>query len=105
MSNCYCHPGRAGGSPLPLAQTDQRPEIEKKCLEALRKAAEIGTMDPDDVNREISMTQVETLLPGNVLLPLSVQGDLYHLVQSGEDETKLAIKELLPRLSANFRRE
>jgi tetratricopeptide (TPR) repeat protein len=93
-----------------LANTEKQPEIVQQCLEALKKAAEIGTMDPNDVQREllpdISMTEPRVMLqPKHTLKPLPKPGDLLYLLQFGDNTTKQTIAELLPRLSANFRRE
>jgi tetratricopeptide (TPR) repeat protein len=93
-----------------LAETEKRPEIVSKCLEALRKAAEIGKMDPNDVQREllpdISMMEPRAMLQSRLTpRPLPEHGDLFYLSQFGDDATKQIIAELLPKLSANFRPE
>jgi hypothetical protein len=74
-------------------------EVTRKCIEALRKAAEIGQVDPKDVAREYGMVVQATADD----LPLTEEvktGDLYSLLTAGSEETRLALVELRSQLSA-----
>jgi tetratricopeptide (TPR) repeat protein len=73
----------------------------QKCLDQLTKAAAIGQVDPNDVNREYSMT-IKTV-PGMVPLSASVQaGDLYDLATSGDQDTRDTLAKLKPTLSSKY---
>jgi tetratricopeptide (TPR) repeat protein len=74
-------------------------EFARKCIDALKKAAEIGQVDPKDADREYGM-----VVRGKADdLPLTEKiktGDLYSLLTAGSEETRQELVKLRSQLSA-----
>lgn len=89
---CYC--GR-------LYQSDGRAEYAAKCVAALTKAAAIGKIMPNDVEREYgSRMEFERQGSGHKLITHSRQGDLNYLFKNGEAAIKAELERLKPLLSS-----
>jgi tetratricopeptide (TPR) repeat protein len=87
---CYARLGEKTADSVEAIQT---------CIEALKKAAEIGQVDPKDVGREYSM--VVQGKAGDLPLSEKVQtGDLYSLLTAGPEEMRQALAGLKSQLSA-----
>jgi hypothetical protein len=94
--NLGCYNGR-------LAKTDKNPEYPKRCLEALRRAAQIGRIATDDVEREYGFRiELEPQGSSPRLITHSQEGDLYHLVRNGDEATKVELDRLKPLLSSKI---
>jgi uncharacterized membrane-anchored protein YhcB (DUF1043 family) len=88
--NVGCYYGR-------LYQLDGKAEYPTKCVAALEKAAVIGKIAPDDVEREYGFRmEFERQGSGHRLITHSRQGDLNHLFMNGD----FTVKEELERLKA-----
>jgi len=86
--------------------TEKAPEHIGKCLESLEKAAAIGQVSPEDVEREYffstSSTPLATEESAARPLPTFSEGDLYALVHSSDEHTRSRFTGLKQKLSANF---
>lgn len=86
--NIGCYYGR-------LYQLDRSTEYPAKCVAALAKAAAIGKIAPDDVEREYGFRmEFERQGSSHRLITHSREGDLNYLVKNGE----VGVKEELERL-------
>lgn len=75
-------------------------KLAQKCVDALEKAAKIGQVDPNDVNREYSVVH-EATAEDMPLAEKVIAGDLYVLLTAGTEDTRKALAGLKPRLFAN----
>jgi hypothetical protein len=99
--NLACYYVRLSGQ-LKEKNSGFQDELEKG-IAALEKAARIGRISPEDVQREFSglMIAGETDVNQHTE-PLAKPGDLYPLVQFEEGETFLRVSNLKPMLSVNY---